>query len=92
MITDPDGKPGLRVETAASVIIHEFVLDHMSKFALTIRRDRLASTSVMGEYINAMAGTMALVIAGGHGSRDEVIALVQAKLLECLDRDLRHMA
>ena len=85
-------KPGLSIETAASVIVREFTLDHFAKFAHVVRTDRATNNSVTGEYINALAGAIALKIAGRHASKDDAINATMAKLRECVDRDLRHLA
>lgn len=91
MKTDTDGLPGLRVETASSIIMRSLIHDHMGKFALVIRRDRAAGQATTSAFIDGLAGTMALVVAGGHGSRDEVYAATCKKLREALDRDLQHL-
>lgn len=92
MITDPtDGLPGLRIETAASILARNFVQDHMAQFGLVIRRDRAANRSMSAVYLDALAGIAALTIAGGHGSREEVLQAIGAKLRECVDRDLQHL-
>lgn len=91
--TDPtDGKPGLRLETAASVIARNFVLDHMRQFAHVIRKDRASNASVTAVYLDALAGVLALTVVGGHASRDEVLQAVGEKLREAVNRDLRHLA
>jgi hypothetical protein len=56
MITDKDGKPGLRIA-----------------------------------YIDGLAGVAALTIAGGHGSRQDVMDALGVKLTEAIDRDLAHL-
>jgi len=82
-------KPGLSIESAASVILHKTILDHMHTFSHVIQHDHAAGKSVHAEYVNALAGTMALMIAGGQCSRDDIIAGTATKLIECLERDLR---
>ncbi len=84
--------PGLSIETAASVTLLDFIKKHMSQFALVIRRDRAAGISVSGAYVEGLAGALSLTIAGGHGSREEVLAATYNKLCEKVDRDLRLLA
>lgn len=92
MLTDPtDGKPGLRIETAASVIARNFMADHLKQFRHVLLRDRAAGQTVALEYANGLAGTMALVIAGGHGSKEEVLHQMMQKLREYVDRDLQYL-
>ena len=92
MTTDPtDGKPGLRVETAASVIARDMIHDFMGKFALAIRRDRHTSATTTAAYIDGLAGCIALTVAGKHGSREEVVAAVLDKLNDAVNRDLRML-
>jgi hypothetical protein len=84
-------KPGLSIESAASVILHDAIEKHMHAFSETIMRDRAAGKSVHAEYVNALAGTIALMIVGGQANRDEIIAGTAEKLIECLERDLRML-
>ena len=82
-------KPGLSIESAASVILHDTILKHMATFSHVIQHDHAAGKSVHAEYVNALAGTIALMIVGGQCSRDDIIAGTATKLIECLERDLR---
>lgn len=84
-------KPGLSIESAASVVIRDAIVKHMHTFGHVIRYDRAAAKSVHAEYVNALAGAMALMIAGGQAGRDELISATATKLIECLERDLRHL-
>lgn len=84
-------KDGLKIEHAAGVIARDTVQQHLGLFALVIRRDRAAGQDVVAAYIDALAGAVALTIAGGHGSKWEVMAATEAKLRECVDRDLAHL-
>ena len=92
MITDPkDGKPGLRLETAASVLVRTFVLDHMAKFFAILRNDRASGKAVHAEYVSALSGTIALMVSGGQGSKEDILAATYLKLREDVDKDLRHL-
>lgn len=86
-----DGKPGLRIESAASVTARDMIQNHMHTFAHVIRTDRAASQSTVAAYVDGLAGTVALTIAGGHGSRTDVIEATIKTLREAIDRDLRHV-
>lgn len=91
MITDSDGKPGLRIETAAAVTARDMISHHLSAFALAIRTDRHAGQTTVAAYIDGLAGAASLVIAGGHGSKDEVINNTISKLRDAIERDLKHL-
>jgi hypothetical protein len=57
MTTDPiDGKLGLRIESAASVILRDTIKKHMQTFSHVVRSDRAASASVVAAYIDGGAG------------------------------------
>lgn len=91
-LTDTDGKPGLRIETAASVLVRNFIHDHFSQFALVIKRDRAAAKSTHTEYVNGLAGVVALMVAAGHGSPEDIFNATVDKLREYVNRDLAHLA
>lgn len=82
---------GLSIETAAGVTSRDMIMQHMAAFALTIRRDRMASKHVVAAYVDGLAGAIALTIAGRHGSKDDVINGAMAALREAIDRDLAHL-
>jgi len=63
----------------------------MQSFAFTIRTNRRAGQSVTAAYVDGLAGAMALVIAGSHGSKEDIINATVTKLREAVDRDLRHL-
>lgn len=83
---------GLRIESAASVTLRDMIQKHMHTFAHVLRRDRNASQSTVAAYADGLAGAVALTIAGGHGSRTDIIDATIAKLRDSIDRDLRHLA
>lgn len=85
-------KNGLRIESAASVILRDTILKHMGIFAHVIRTDRAANASVVAAYVDGLAGATALTVAGGHGPRTEVIDAVIKSLRTAIDRDLQHLA
>jgi hypothetical protein len=91
ILTDPrDGKPGLSLETASSVIARDFIKKHMAQYHHVIRTDKLAGRAVAAAYIDALAGTLALVIAGGE-SKDDVLETVRHTLRASVERDLKHL-
>lgn len=83
--------PGLRIESAASVVARDMIQKHTHAFAHVIRTDRAANQSTVAAYIDGLAGAIALTIAGGHGSRDEVVTGVICALQEAVARDLGHL-
>lgn len=90
-MNDKDGKPGLRIESAASVLARDMITKHIGTFAHVIRQDRVANQSTIAAYIDGLAAVVALTIAGGHGSRPDVIAATTLKLMDAVDRDLKHL-
>jgi len=56
-----------------------------------VRADRVAGKSVHAQYVNGLAGAMALMIAGGQADKEDIIAATVAKLRECIERDLRFL-
>lgn len=84
-------KPGLSIESAAGIVLRDTIIKHMHTFGHVIRRDRLSNAGVVAAYTDGLAGAVALTIAGGHGSRGEVVQATIDALLEAIDRDLRHL-
>lgn len=82
---------GLRIETAAGVVARDTIAKHLTLFGPAIRRDKIASTSTVAAYIDGLAGAVALTVAGGHGSKDEVLEASIRSLREAVNRDLRHL-
>jgi hypothetical protein len=82
---------GLKIETAAGVTLRDAIRQHMQSFALTIRASRPSGQAVIAAYIDGLAGAVALTIAGGHGSKDNIIEAAITKLREAVDRDLRYL-
>lgn len=92
ILRDTDGKPGLRIETAASVILRDFIQDHADKFTLVVGTDRAASQAVVAAYIDGLSMAMAATIIGGLGSYDDVVQSTVRFLRDALERDLRKFA
>ena len=84
-------KPGLSMESAASVIMRDAVVKHMHTFAHVIKADHAAGKSMHAVYVDALAGTIALMIAGGQASKDELIAATATLLVNSLERDLQGL-
>lgn len=92
MITDPtDGRPGLRIESAASVVLRDTILRHMQIFGHVIQHDRATNKAVLAAYIDGMAGAIALTVGGGFGGSEDIINATVAKLREAVARDLHHL-
>ncbi len=87
-MSNPDG---MRIETASSVLARDMIQKHLGQFALVMRKDKLASRSTVTEYTNGLAGAVALAIAGGHGSKDDVVEATIKQFREYVDRDLTHL-
>lgn len=85
-----DGKPGLSIESAASVIARDFFSKHLRQFDFVVRFDRKAGQSTAAAYIDGLAGVLALVIAGGN-DRTEVTETAIKTLRQAIERDLRHL-
>jgi hypothetical protein len=82
---------GLKIETAAAFTLRDAIRQHMQSFALTIRTNRRSNQAVVAVYVDGLAGAVALTIAGGHGSKEDVVNATVTKLREAVDRDLRHL-
>lgn len=82
---------GLKIETAAGVTIRDAIRQHMASFAHTIRANRHTGQDVIGAYISGLTAAMALAIAGGHASKEDVVNATLAKLREVLDEDLQYL-
>lgn len=91
MITDTDGKPGLRIESAASITARDMIAKHIGQFQYAIRGDHAANRATVAAYLDGLAAVLALTIAGKHGSREEVIEANVKQLREAVDRDLKHL-
>lgn len=85
-------KPGLTIESAASVTLRDVLQQHMNAFGPAIARDRAASQSVVAAYIDGLAGAVALAIAGRQGYREDMILATIEKFRECVNRDLVELA
>jgi len=90
-VKDKDGLPGLRVETAASFILRDMMQDYMAKFYVQIRTDRACGQAVSAAFIDGLAGATALVIAGGHASKEDAIYATVLAFKNALERDLSHL-
>lgn len=84
-------KDGLRVEAACGVIARDGVAQFFKIFGLTVRTDRAAGQSTVAAYIDALAGAVALTVAGGHGSKEEIVNATIVKLRVAVERDLHHL-
>jgi hypothetical protein len=91
MKTDTDGKPGLRIESAASVTARDMITKHIGVFMHVIRGDRAAGPSTAAAYVDGLAGVVALMIAGRHGSQEEVTEVTILQLRDAIKRDLQHL-
>ena len=84
--------PGLRIESASSVILRDTITQHMNTFGHVIKYDRAAGQAVVAAYIDGLAGALALVISGGHASISDGIGATMTKLRDAIDRDLQMLA
>jgi len=90
--TDPtDGKPGLRIETAASVMAADMMAQHLKTFKNVIQNDRHTNGAVIAAYIEGLACVVALTVAGRHGGYWEVMASVDERLRDEVDKILKLM-
>lgn len=91
-VTDPgDGKPGLRIETAAGITAIDMMAKHIAAFQFVIKKDRLAAQTTTAAYIEGLAAVLALTIAGRHGSYWEVMSLSEQRLREEVDKVLTKL-
>lgn len=90
-MSNQNNKLGMSLETAASVLARDMITQHLAQFQYVIRADRAANQSTVAEYINGLAGVVALTIRGGHGSKDEVVDATVRAFRDAVERDLRHL-
>lgn len=92
ILTDPtDGKPGLRIETAASVTARDMITKHLQMFGPAVMSDRHTARQTTAAYTDGLAGAVALTIAGRHGSKEDVLNATIKSLRDAVDRDLKHL-
>jgi hypothetical protein len=82
---------GMKIETAAGVMLRDAIRKHMATFARLLRKSRPCGQDVVAAYIDGLAGAMALTIVGGHGSKEDVINATLVKLREAINRDLQYL-
>lgn len=82
-------KPGLSIESAASVIIRDTIQKYFATFSHVLASDQLAARTVIAAFADGLAGAVAYAIAGRLGSKEDVIEMTVKVLRECVDRDLR---
>ena len=84
---------GLRIEAAASVVARDMITKHLGSGLLShvISKDRIAGQATAAAYIDGLAGVVALTIAGGHGSKSEVVESTIKALCDAIERDLKHL-
>jgi hypothetical protein len=88
---DEWGNPGLKLESASAVVAKDMMAHHLGQYSLVIRGDRRCGQDTAGAYISGLAGVLALNIAAGHGSREEIEKAAIEKLRECITRDLHYI-
>jgi hypothetical protein len=82
---------GLKIETAAGVMLRDAIRTHTATFALVIRASRHTGQDIIGAYISGLTAAMALAIVGGHASKEEIVNATLAKLRQVLDENLRYL-
>jgi hypothetical protein len=63
----------------------------MKSFAPYIRSERATSKVASALFIDALAGTLALAIAGRQDSEEQIMDAAVASLRVAVKRDLRHL-
>lgn len=82
---------GLKIETAAGVMLRDAIRKHMQLCAMVIHVERHCGQDVVAAYVDGLAGAMALTIAGGHASKEDIVNATVTKLREVVDRDLQYL-
>jgi hypothetical protein len=75
-----------------ALVLRDMITQYFGFYALAVRRDRTAGRDAVAALIDGLAGAMALQVAGGHGTREEIEAATIERLRTCLQRDLQHLA
>lgn len=82
---------GMKIETAAGVMLRDEIRRHMAAFAHVIRTNRHTGQDIIGAYISGLTAAMALAIAGGHASKEDIVNATLTKLRQVLDEDLQYL-
>jgi len=75
-----------------AMILRDLIRDFMGYYAGAVRLNRVAGQDVAAAAIEGLSAIVALQVVGGHGSREEIESACIAKLRECVQRDLQHLA
>jgi hypothetical protein len=69
----------------------DWVKGFMKSFAPYIRSERATSKVTSALFTDALAGTLALAIAGRQDSEEEILGAAIDSLQDAVKRDLRHL-
>jgi hypothetical protein len=75
----------------ADTVGREWLKFFMKSFAPYIRSKRATSKVASALFIDALAGTLALAIAGRHDSERQIVDAAIASLRDAVKRDLQHL-
>lgn len=75
----------------ADTVARDWLRNFMRSFAPSIRKERASARIATAVFVDGLAGTVALAIAGRHGSKDEIIEATIQSFREAVDRDLKHL-
>lgn len=82
---------GLKIEVAASIVARDLITKHLQQFSYVIRKDRHTGREVVAAYVDGLAGAVALTVAGGQGSKDEIVMATINAFCNAVERDLKHL-
>jgi hypothetical protein len=75
----------------AKTVGRDWLENYMKSFAPHVRSERATSKIVSALFIDALAGTLALTIAGRQDSEEEILGAAIDSLRDAVRRDLRHL-
>jgi glycine cleavage system pyridoxal-binding protein P len=75
----------------AETVGRDWIKNFMKSFASHIRSERATSKVASALFIDALAGTLALAIAGRQDSEEEILGAAIDSLRDAVKRDLRHL-
>lgn len=76
----------------ARAMARDWLTNYVAAFATSIRRERSTAQTASAAMVDALASVAALAIAGGHGSKEEIVEATVTSLRNSIDRDLAHLS
>jgi hypothetical protein len=79
----------IKPKSRAAIVLREALTAYIDKRGYSIVNSQRIGEEVAGEALAGVTAICALIIKGGHASRDEMVQAMTKALVEGIDRDLR---